>query len=608
MKYRFILCFVLLTVFSSMPFAQTIEPVKRLDVRALELHIEGDLLFVGGEHEVRIYSISNPPDPSFLSSFPVQDGVTGITVSGNLAVVSTDARNEFTTNISIIDISDITAPQILSEKRAGNTGKVVNQVHAIGRHVYLAADDQGIIVVELTEQNEMVIVGELPVNSVVSDFASKGNRLYAATWNNLLTVDISDPAAPTLLHSEPSWDFMNGVDIEGNLLGVAEGIMGISFFDISNPDQPARSHYVEYGRNEFIAVDLRENFAYVAALFQPSLDVTAPNTPGGLKIYDYERLTQAKIVLQNNLIGDLEGASALDVLAYYGYVYVAEDGTLSVFRHGPLGTRPTSTPTVPTPTPTPTYTLTPTNTPPFLATATRQPVPPTSPPPPPTNTPQPIPPTQPPVPVPPTATNTPTPTVQVVLPTNTPASTGGDLTPLFTSDFDGPMLGNEQFAAQLPFAGAFNMASFSIGSIPADNAFPGATNGRGLTVVVKPGDAALFMGPYLTLDGNTPALLRVNVRSSGSGAQVALAVLDGAFDGSVATNQPADSGIFAQAYKRMLLLYKSKSNTMIPLLQVSASASATAPVTVYFDNFELIPLPAGVAVPADLLGADGNTP
>jgi len=587
-----------------MTYSQTIQPVKRMQVRALELFITGDYLFVGGDGDVRIYNIADGANPAFISSFSTPGGVTGVAIVGNIAVVSNDARNEFTPNITIADITDITAPRVLFERRASRTGKVVNQVFAVGQYVYIAADDEALIVGQLTETNDMVVVGSMGANSVLTDIAQRGNRLYVTTWDALLTIDISDPVSPRLLHSEASWDFMNGLDIEGNLLGVAEGITGLSFFDLSNPDQPTRLHYLKVGRNELFAVDLRENYAYLAALFQPSYDVTAPDWPGGFRIVDYERVTQARLIMQSDLVGELEGASALDVIAYDGYVYVAEDGTFSIFRHGPVGTRPTSTPTVPTPTPTHTFTLTPTNTPPFLATATSRPVS--------TNTPAPVQPTATftatSISVPPTATNTPTPTIPpAALPTNTSPPSAGELTPLFTSDFDGPLLTNEQFAAQLPFGGTFNLATYSIGAMPTDNAFAGATNGRGLTVIVRPGEAALFMGPYLTLD-NAPALLRVNVRSSGAGAQVALAALDGAFDGSVATNQPADSGIFAQTYKRMILLYKSRTNTMIPLLQVSAGAAATEPVTVYFDNFELIPLPPGVAVSTELLGADGNTP
>jgi hypothetical protein len=160
---------------------------------------------------------------------------------------------------------------------------------------------------------------------------------------------------------------------------------------------------------------------------------------------------------------------------------------------------------------------------------------------------------------------------------------------LFTADFDGPLLAHEQFVAQLPFAGSFTLAQNLISAIPTDNAFPGATNGRGVNVTLNPGNAVLLMGPYVNVEGGYPALLRVSVRSTGGGASIALAAMDGSFDGSVATNIPADSKIFNGAYKRMVMVYKAPSNGIVPLLQAVAGASQSGPVTVYFDNFELIP-------------------
>ena len=577
--------------------AANIDPVKWFEVSAVSLARSENTLFVGGSDRLRIFDINNPAAPIEISSLPVPTTVTGIAVTGTIALAALDATDS--PNLLIVDVADLTAPKILFQRRAGTFGKLLYAVTAVGRMAFLAVDDEGLMVVQLTDTNDVVQLGMLPTGTVTTDVAVVGNRAYVSTWDAVLIVDISKPSTMKIIDSLPTDDFNYSIAVDGTMLATAEGILGVSVYDISNPDQLNKLKTVtSYGQNNLNAIFLREKFAYVAANNRPSQNATDVGSPGGLRIFDLERINSAQEIYRNDL---QLNRSAYDVLAYNGYVYVAEDSYLSVYRHGPVSTRPTSTPTVPTPTPTPTFTLTPTNTPPFIVVATQPPQP--------TATPTPIPPS--PITTPtwtPLPPATPTPPPDQNPPTPTPTAASGSLpTPLFTADFDGPLLGNEQFTSQLPFGGTFKLAAFSIGSIPTDGAFNGATNGRGLAVTVNPGEAITFLGPFLTLD-KVPALLRVNVRSTGKGATVALAALDGGFDGSVAINMPANSALFAQAYKRLALVYKAPTNTVIPILQVVADGSVNGPVSVYLDNFELIPLPAGTCLPSEMIGADGTAP
>ena len=597
---------------------QRIDPVARLNVTAVTLFQEGSLLFVGGTDRLRIYDITDGASPQPLGSFPVTFGVSGIAKLGNILLVGMETANE--PNLLVVDISDVRAPRVLFERRAGDFGQILTDVHVVGDTIYVAMD-RNLLALTLAGTNEPLLVGSLELSSDIREIVHVGNRGYVASDDAIQVLDLSDPHAPRLINRVESLDFNNALDIESNTMAVAEGLEGVTLYDLSNPDLPVKLRTVNVSfANEAFGVDLRQRYVYVAMLFYPSLSVFDPERPGGLRIVDIEQISNARVILFN----EEDNLTAFDVLAYNGYVYTAEDGALGVFRHGPVGgERPTSTPIVPTNTPTPTFTSTPTNTPPFLATATRPPQPTATPtrPPQPTSTPTrpPLPtststpvrvvtPTSPPVPpqVTPTATFTSTPPPAPV-PSNTPVSqppTG--LTPLFAADFDGPVLGNEQFAAQLPFSGNYTLANNRIGPIPTDGAFAGATNGRGLIVTVNAGEAVTFLGPFITLEGSMPVLLRVNVRTSGGGALVALAGVDGG-DGTVALVNPADSTIFAERYKRLAVLFKPPTNAMFPLIQVTFSPGS-GPVTVYFDQFELIPLPPGSVMPVEEFGVGAIAP
>lgn len=203
----------------------------------------------------------------------------------------------------------------------------------------------------------------------------------------------------------------------------------------------------------------------------------------------------------------------------------------------------------------------------------------------------------------PTATRTPAPGSS---PTPTPQE-GIQHVPIFAADFDGPNLADEQFTAQLPFGGTYTLGTALLTSIPTDTSFPGATNGTGLKVNLQPGQAIMIWNPSpIAVSDQSPLLFRVTARSSGPGAAVALAALDGSFNGSVATNQSTDSAILSTGYKRLTMLYKPPSNQVVPILQVTATGNQT--VEIVFDNFEIYPVKAGTVFHASMLGADGTAP
>lgn len=591
--YRLFLFCVLISAVVVQGMSQTINPVTRIEnMSVITLHLEPPYLYVGGTDQFRIFDISDQGNPQQVGSMPVENGVQALSVMGDIAILGLDTRGT-TPNLLIVDISNKANPTQLFARLADEEGGLVNDIHVVGNTAFTAVDGR-IISLQLSDTNEPVAVGTIDVGVDIFEMINVDHRLYVAADARIFVMDISDPGNLSTISTTDSFDFNNGLDIEDGILAVAEGIEGLSLYDLSNPDQPALINTLFLpGDNEVYGVDIRQQYVYIAALSFPSLSIFDLPQPGGLRIIDIENISNARQIFENEIPGNDNG-TAYDVIAYDGYVYISEDGSLAVFRHGPPGeqTRPTSTPIVPTATNTPTSTPTPTNTPPLLATATPRPQAPTNTPvPAPTNTPVPDAPT-------PTFTNTPLPVEPTLPPTDA-------LTALVSADFDGPLLANEQFADSLPFAGEFTKAAFTIGSIPTDNAFDGATNGRGLAVTANPGDALMLLGPFVTLEGNYPVLLRVNVRSTGPGATIALAGVDGG-DSTVSLTNPSNSGVFEGSYKRLSIVFKAPTNSLFPLLQVVATGDQQ--VTVYFDNFELIPLKPGMAISVEELGVGDMAP
>ena len=139
--------------------------------------------------------------------------------------------------------------------------------------------------------------------------------------------------------------------------------------------------------------------------------------------------------------------------------------------------------------------------------------------------------------------------------------------------------------------------SVLVGGIPSGG--DGFTDGQGAMIVTAPGELELLMFPTLEV-GDNVVLIRASVQSTGGGAAVALAVLDGSMDGSIATNIPADSAIFRNKYHRMVLVYDPPGTTIVPVFQVANQPGEQA-LSVYLDNLEVFLLPRDVSISSNLL-------
>ncbi|MBD3266762.1 hypothetical protein GF373_08840 [bacterium] len=585
--------------------SHAIEPVKEINIPAETMHLAYPYLFVGGTGKLNIYDISDGGNPQKVGGVDIKNEVVmAVTVVGDRAFVALDKANE--ENFVIVDISNINQPWIVDTRFAGEQGLKPYSLYADGRDIYVGMT-QGINVIHLNEDNTLVQLGYLDRGDDIFGMISIGNVLYATSWWwEFYIIDKSDPTNLQLLDTVMT-DFANNkMDIDGNLLAIAEGENGISLYNINDPKNPQFLQTVYTGQNENFSVDLRQNFCYVARMYYHPNDVTAPPREGGLTILDYEFMNNIQVEDTD------EVHDALDVIAYNGYVYLAGIDVLNVYRHGPLGDRPTSTPTRPTPTHTPTVTNTPTNTPRLIATATpkdQQPTPtfthtPTS---------QPLPqdtPTFTPVPT-HTPTLTPTPVPGQPTPTQAPAGEAD-----FVFEFSDSNLADGGWTDQ--FLGGFsgNPGGFAKTIPLSGEYFPQSTDERGLMLMVSPVQDSLnevcFIASAQGIDTQGyPAFIRAYVRAEddGGNAELYVGALKGSFtqgglDGSIAFNSPKNSSNFTNSQRVNCYYVPDGATTYItPFIQFAATDTG-GDATIYVDRIEVYLLKPGMAFDGSLFAPE----
>ncbi len=581
-----------------------IDAIQRIDISAVCLYLDGTTLFVGGTDQLRIYDVNDSGNPVLRGRLDLPASAAAITTVGSVAIVAIDRA--FDPNLLIVDISNLTQPKILYERRAGSPGKLLTALRSSGRTIFLGVDDEAFQAAILPDDNNLqAISSSIPLDGwPITDIEIVGNRAFVSTWYGIAIVDISDPGDLRQVNYIESLEVVNSVSAEGNILAAGESILGINFYNITNPDTPkliTQLPAAYWGTNEVMEVWLREQFCYAAVLFKPSMHVTEPSIQGGLRIIDIEQPSNPRVIYRT-WDKPFEDITGLDVIAFDGHVYLAEDTDLGIFRHGPVGTRPTSTPTpTQTPTPGPTNTPTPTNTPPVLFTPTPRPGEPTHTP---TNTPV-IPPTHTPI-TPPT--NTP-----VIPPTNTPTAPAGP-TPTLPAGTIQPLYRNSLEGADLTSNDALEIAGTFSGLTPASwlvtDVVPAGgeslgVQGNTLRITVQPGSGSLYLfsnAQPQAVPGK--ALVRITAWTSNPAAQVFAGIIDTDAAGNLVgtdlgMNQLTSTPVLTKSWRVVTALHESQTGYVKPFVQVAGGAAGSE---VYIDNIEVYHLQPGLCYPAELLG------
>jgi hypothetical protein len=272
--------------------------------------------------QLNVIDMSNPASPTLVAStasIPQMMGATNITISGNHAFVTSKNENASTTSndngngnsLTVVDISNPLAPAVVPVPTRDSTNLFGAYAVAVsGNFAYVAS--QG----ELTGQPQApdtstgsfsvinlstgAIVGFLQNASSgpqgnwlqhATGVAISGNDAYVTAFSGhcLTTIDISNPAAPTLvasLHDDTNLAAPNDVATQGNFAYVANQVpsgMEFTVVNISNPSAPTvAGTLTDPSLLGAYRVRVNGNFAYVsanAAGAVAGIDVSNPAAP-----------------------------------------------------------------------------------------------------------------------------------------------------------------------------------------------------------------------------------------------------------------------------------------------------------------------------------------
>ena len=284
-----------------------------------DIIVAGSALHVVGPIHYTIFDITDPANPSLITSLPT--GATRLDVYGNYTYLGRPGSYpDREDKVEIIDIHDLTSPA-----RVGSyiNIKPVTDVTVIGDYALLAMDTCALKVCDISDPVNPQIVGQVP-ESRRSRVFSSGNYLYSrGKADTVRIIDFADYPDYEVLYSGPIADSKMPMDMEfqGDFAYFTMSTDQYSYLtiaNISNPRNPACLANLRIPHVSAKGLFVEGAYAYIigdSSYTHTALtvvDISDPSTPQILSQYFICRS-----------IADF-WRTAYDVYVSGGYAYVAD--------------------------------------------------------------------------------------------------------------------------------------------------------------------------------------------------------------------------------------------------------------------------------------------
>jgi hypothetical protein len=237
------------------------------------VHSEYDIrsAFIGGSYaylgglNIHIIDISDPTDPTLLGEYLAPGYGSGVQVVGDLAYVASSSHWD-----GFFHIFDITYPFHPLIVESIYWLDAARDVHITGEFAYVADDDQGLIIIDISDSENPAIIGNAvyPNSNTVfvqGDYAYIGAGGPGSAYGPVVIYDVSDPSQPTLIGSLVRRNHVQDLFVQGQYAYAAKGLLEI--VDVSEPTDPTLvlSYDTPYSA---VGIYVSGNYIYVADLEQ----------------------------------------------------------------------------------------------------------------------------------------------------------------------------------------------------------------------------------------------------------------------------------------------------------------------------------------------------
>ncbi len=188
--------------------------------------------------------------------FDTPEDAIGVTIVEDIAYMAS------TGYLYVIDVSD---PEHPSEVTAyTQDGLSVMDMTIVDTCVFLAAAEEGIIILNITDMDNISILGSYDTPGYTWSVAVNGDYAYVADGESgLRVIDLYDMERLLEVNYVDTPVEARGITIDGNFVYIADHVHGLRIIDISDPQEPFETGYYNT-RGLSFDVSVSADYAYVA--------------------------------------------------------------------------------------------------------------------------------------------------------------------------------------------------------------------------------------------------------------------------------------------------------------------------------------------------------
>ncbi len=224
-----------------------------IDYHGHSIALHEGYAYVPDRDGVAIISLHDPEHPEVVNLFgqilPVSveivDGYIYVKLGGD--------------ELRIYDLVNPLYPSFISMTETGDGSDIAIDMP----YLYMACDPEGLEVYDVSDPEELILVGTLPDLSQTRTIEVQNGYAYLCDDAlGMCVVDISDPGAPVLVSTTASDEVINDLSVFQHYVCLANSFNGMRMLDISDPTNPVETGF--YNRDlASLGVALNNNFAFV---------------------------------------------------------------------------------------------------------------------------------------------------------------------------------------------------------------------------------------------------------------------------------------------------------------------------------------------------------
>ncbi len=256
------------------------------------IEVRNNLAYITNSNGLNIWDVSNPSNPVWLSTTPLNYVSNDFKIAGNFIYIA-----EWDYGFDIIDISDPANPFIVSNYDTfSRTWEVITD----GNYTYLSRQDDGVIIVDISNIDYPVLVGQYDTPGMAFDTKVKDDNIYVADGTSGFRIaDVSNPENPVELSSVSGFRVVH-LEVAGNYVYVGESVPNLPdnlrIFDLSDPTNPLQISILSIP-GSIHSIIYKDNYLFIACDDEGFriVNVSDPYNPVIVSYIDYPHVTDCCI-------------------------------------------------------------------------------------------------------------------------------------------------------------------------------------------------------------------------------------------------------------------------------------------------------------------------